>query len=88
MLTKEFSLYPSVNIHPGMGAVYNPSTRHFLSRDYYVYITHVGHEPDYIVIRVIMNPYINILWAGAILMISGFGYAAWRRIRRSGISNT
>ena len=79
---KEFTLYPSVNIHPRMGAVYNPDTRHFLMRDYYTYISHANAEPDYIVIKAIMNPYINILWAGAIIMTAGFAFAFWRRIRK------
>jgi cytochrome c-type biogenesis protein CcmF len=77
----EFSLYPSVNVHPSMGAVYNPSTRHFPLMDYYTYVSQVGEDPDYIVIKAIMNPYINILWAGAILMISGLAYSTFRRIR-------
>jgi hypothetical protein len=87
--TRQFSLFPSVNIHPRMGAVYNPSTRHFLNRDYYTYIAHVGNgESDYIVIKVIMNPYINVLWIGAILMTFGLGFAAWKRIRVKVVSNT
>lgn len=86
--SNEFSLFPSVNVHPRMGAVYNPATRHFLNRDYYTYIAHVGNEPDYIVIKVIMNPYINVLWGGAILMTIGLGYSAWRRIRSRLSSNT
>jgi len=77
----EFSLYPSVNVHPSMGAVYNPSTRHFPLMDYYTYISQVGEDPDYIVIKAIMNPYINILWAGASLMVSGLAYSTFRRIR-------
>jgi len=85
---KEFSLFPSVNIHPRMGAVYNPSTRHFINRDYYTYIAHVGNDPEYIVIKVIMNPYINVLWIGTILMTIGIGYSAWKRIRQRLISNT
>jgi len=84
----EFSLFPSVNVHPRMGAVYNPATRHFFNRDYYTYISHVGNEPDYIVIKAIMNPYINVLWAGAILMTTGFIYAFWKRVRARRISNT
>ncbi|MEI6455562.1 MAG: cytochrome c biogenesis protein CcsA [bacterium] len=87
--TRQFSLFPSVNVHPRMGAVYNPSTRHFLNRDYYTYIAHVGNaENDYIVIKVIMNPYINVLWVGAILMTIGLGYSAWKRIRGKAVSNT
>lgn len=80
-MIKEFSLYPSVNVHPRMGAVYNPSTRHFPMMDYYTYIAQVGEEPDYIVIKTIMNPFINVLWAGAILMVFGLGYTTIRRLR-------
>jgi cytochrome c-type biogenesis protein CcmF len=79
---KEFTLYPSVNRNPRMGDVYNPDTRHFLWKDYYTYISSVGINPDYIVVRTIENPYINVLWAGAILMIAGFSYAFIRRLRR------
>jgi len=77
----EFSLYPSVNNNPRMGDVYNPDTKHFLGRDYYMYISFVGKNPDYIVVKGIMNPFINVLWAGAILMISGFAYAFYKRMR-------
>jgi cytochrome c-type biogenesis protein CcmF len=80
---REFSLYPSVNANPRMGSVYNPDTRHFLLRDYYTYISAVSQEPDYIVIKTIMNPYIGVLWAGALVMIAGFGYAFARRARRN-----
>lgn len=79
---KEFTLYPSVNRNPRMGNVYNPDTKHFLWKDYYTYISSVGQEPDYIVIKAIMNPYINVLWAGSILMISGMAYAFLRRFRK------
>jgi len=77
----QFSLFPSVNVHPSMGAVYNPSTRHFPLMDYYTYISQVGEGPDYIVIKAIMNPYINILWLGAILMVFGLAYSTLKRIR-------
>jgi cytochrome c-type biogenesis protein CcmF len=85
---KEFTLFPSVNRHPRMGDVYNPDTRHFLLMDYYTYISFASKEPDYIVIKAIMNPYINILWLGAILMTFGLAYAFWRRIRRKTVNNT
>jgi cytochrome c-type biogenesis protein CcmF len=86
---RKFTLYPSVNRHPRMGDVYNPDTKHFLGRDYYTYIATVGHEKDYIVIRAIMNPYINVLWAGALIMLGGFAYSFWRRARiRRIVSNT
>ena len=78
----EFSLHPSVNVHPKMGAVYNPDTRHFLGRDYYTYIANVSKEPDYIVIKAIMNPYINVLWLGSVIMIIGFAIAFVKRVRR------
>ena len=78
---KVFTLNPSVNIHPRMGAVYNPDTKRFISKDYYMFISHVNVEPDFIVINAIMNPYINILWLGALVMTGGFLYAFWRRIR-------
>jgi cytochrome c-type biogenesis protein CcmF len=77
----EFTLYPSVNHNQRMGDVYNPDTRHFLSRDFYMYISFVGQDPDYIVVKVIMNPYINILWAGAVIMTLGFAWSYYRRIR-------
>jgi len=80
--TRVFTLHPSVNVHPRMGAVYNPDTRHFLTRDYYTYVADVSKEPDYIVIKAIMNPYINILWLGSVVMIAGFAVAFIRRARR------
>jgi cytochrome c biogenesis factor len=85
---KEFTLYPSVNQNPRMGDVYNPDTRHFLTRDYYTYISFVSPSPDYIVIKAIMNPYINILWAGAIIMTIGLIYAFGRRLKRETVRNT
>ncbi len=84
---QQFTLFPSVNSHPRMGDVYNPDTKHFLMRDYYLYISFVGKDQDYIVIKAIMNPYINILWAGAIIMTIGFSYAFVRRIRRRMANN-
>ena len=86
--TKEFTLYPSVNVHAKMGAVYNPDTRHFLNRDYYAYIANVSKEPDYIVVKAIMNPYINILWLGSVVMIVGFGIAFVRRARNRWRTNS
>jgi len=85
--TKEFTLHPSVNIHPRMGAVYNPDTRHFLGRDYYTFIANVSAEPDYIVIKSIMNPYINVLWLGSVIMIVGFVIAFVRRARKRWLGN-
>jgi len=85
---KMFTLYPSVNRNPRMGDVYNPDTRHFLLTDYYTYISSTGRNPDYIVIKVIVNPYINVLWAGAILMIAGLSYAFLRRLKKRLIKNT
>ncbi len=84
----EFSLNPSVNVHPRMGAVYNPDTRHFLGRDYYTYIATVSKEPDYIVIKAIMNPYINILWIGSVLITVGFAIAFVRRARKRWLGNS
>jgi len=80
-MKKEFSLYPSVNVHPRMGAVYNPATEHYAMMDYYTYIAQVGDKPDYIVIKAIMNPFINVLWAGSLIMVFGLVYSTVRRIR-------
>ena len=85
---KEFTLYPSVNRNSKMGDVYNPDTRHFLMKDYYMFISFASAEPDYIVIRAILNPFINILWVGAIMMTSGLAYAFWKRIRKKKVSNS
>ncbi len=74
-----FTLNPSVNVHPKMGAVYNPDTRNFLMADFYTYIATVSEEPDYIVIKAIMNPYINVLWLGSVIMLTGFIMAFIRR---------
>jgi len=87
-IRKEFTLYPSVNVHPRMGAVYNPDTRHFLNRDYYAYIANVSKDPDYIVVKAIMNPYINILWLGAVIMTIGFAIAFFKRARHRWQSNS
>ena len=78
---KVFTLYPSVNVHPKMGAVYNPDTRNFIDRDFYTFIATVNKDPDYIVLKAIMNPYINVLWAGALIMLTGFTLAFYRRSR-------
>jgi cytochrome c-type biogenesis protein CcmF len=78
---KEFTLFPSVNRNPRMGNVYNPDTKHFLSADYYTYIAFASASPDYIVIKVIKNPWIIVLWLGAILLTCGSGYAFIRRVK-------
>ena len=85
---KEFTLFPSVNRHPRMGNVYNPDTKHFLSADFYTYISFVGVDTDYIVIKAIMNPWINVLWIGAVLIITGSSFAFYRRVRKRKINNT
>jgi cytochrome c-type biogenesis protein CcmF len=79
--TREFSLYPSVNRNPRMGNVYNPDTRHELWRDYYTYIAAAEEEPDYIVIRTMLNPWINIMWTGIFIMAAGFVWALIRRVK-------
>jgi len=76
----QFSLYPSVNIHPRMGAVYNPVTRSFLLKDYYMYIASVGESSGFIVIKAILNPYINILWLGTMVMLVGFVWSIYKRV--------
>jgi cytochrome c-type biogenesis protein CcmF len=78
---KAFTLFPSVNVHPKMGAVYNPDTKHFPGRDFYTYIATVSKEPDYIVIKTIMNPNINVLWLGSIVMLGGLTLSFIRRSR-------
>jgi cytochrome c-type biogenesis protein CcmF len=79
----EFTLNPSVNVHSTMGVVYNPDTKHFIGRDYYTYISSVGMEnQEYIVIKTIMNPYINVLWAGSLIMMAGVVWALVRRTRK------
>lgn len=77
----QFTIHPSVNENPRMGNVYNPDTRRFLWKDYYTYISATSEHPDYIVIRTMVNPYINILWIGSVVMIAGIVYALVRRLR-------
>ncbi|MFH1160570.1 MAG: cytochrome c biogenesis protein CcsA [bacterium] len=76
----EFSLFPSVNRHPKMGEVYNPDTKHYLMKDYYSYIASVGRTSEYIVIKTIANPYINVLWLGSCIMLVGFIWALIRKL--------
>ncbi|MDP4281669.1 MAG: hypothetical protein Q8867_05910, partial [Bacteroidota bacterium] len=71
---------------PRMGNVYNPATKHDLMRDYYIYISSVGSAPDYIVVKAIMNPWINVLWMGAGIMLLGFLYSQISRWK-SGIKH-
>lgn len=85
---REFTLFPSVNRNERMGDVYNPDTRHYFNRDYYTYISQVGEDPDYIIIKAIMNPNINVLWSGAILLTIGFIMAFRKRIQKKVTSNT
>ena len=37
-------------------------------------------QPQFIVMKGIVFPYINLLWLGTILMVLGFGIATWHRI--------
>lgn len=78
--TFQFSLHPSVNSHPRMGSVYNPDTRNFLLKDYYMYITSVGKTSNFIVIKAILNPYINVVWLGAVVMLLGLAWALMKRV--------
>jgi len=88
--TYQFSLHPSVNRHPRMGDVYNPDTRNFLLKDYYMYIASVGKTSDFIVIKAILNPYINVLWFGSFVMLVGFIWALVKRVSswQLAVSNT
>jgi cytochrome c-type biogenesis protein CcmF len=79
---KTFTLYPSVNRHPRMGNVYNPDTHHDPDKDYYTYIASTDKDGSYIVIKSIINPFINVLWLGSIVMLVGFIWALIRRIGR------
>jgi cytochrome c-type biogenesis protein CcmF len=37
-------------------------------------------QPKFIVMKGIVFPYINLLWLGTVLMVLGFGIAAWNRL--------
>jgi cytochrome c-type biogenesis protein CcmF len=80
---RQFTLYPSMNKNNRMGNVFNPDTKHLIGRDYYTYVSAEGSNPDYIVIHAILNPFISVLWIGAIIMITGICWALVRRIRLS-----
>jgi cytochrome c-type biogenesis protein CcmF len=37
------------------------------------------YQKDYVVMKAIVKPYINVLWVGTILMLIGFSVAIFRR---------
>jgi cytochrome c-type biogenesis protein CcmF len=41
-----------------------------------------GPEDDYIVMKAILFPFINVLWLGIIVMVIGFFISAWNRITK------
>ncbi|MBI1768481.1 MAG: cytochrome c biogenesis protein CcsA [Bacteroidetes bacterium] len=40
-----------------------------------------ARQKDWVVIKALEKPYINVLWLGTGVLMIGFGIAAWRRIR-------
>ncbi|MOA60870.1 hypothetical protein D3C78_1858750 [compost metagenome] len=40
-----------------------------------------GKQKDYIIMKAIVFPYINLLWSGTIIMVIGFAFAIVRRIK-------
>ncbi|MFY0644728.1 MAG: cytochrome c biogenesis protein CcsA [Bacteroidia bacterium] len=47
----------------------------------YLEIAESSPQPNYIVMKGIVFPYINLLWLGTIIMVIGFGIAAVNRLR-------
>jgi cytochrome c-type biogenesis protein CcmF len=47
-----------------------------------VIVTTATREPkrEYVVLKAILFPFINLVWAGTIIMVIGFSMAVWRRI--------
>ncbi len=45
-IEKEFSVHPSVNRNDRFGDVYNPATKHLLTRDIYTFITYAEFNPE------------------------------------------
>ncbi len=43
-------------------------------------VAETNPQVDYIVMKGIVFPYINLLWLGTILMVIGFGIATWHRL--------
>ena len=39
-------------------------------------------EDEYIVMKALVFPYINVLWLGIVVMVIGFFIAAWNRITK------
>jgi len=72
-----FNVKPGIVLNSKMGNVYEPYVRKFLHKDIFAYITYADTEntkPDteIIVIKVISFPYINLMWIGVLIMLSGF----------------
>jgi cytochrome c-type biogenesis protein CcmF len=40
-----------------------------------------ARQKDWVVIKALEKPYINVLWLGTGVLMIGFGIAAWRRIK-------
>jgi cytochrome c-type biogenesis protein CcmF len=39
-------------------------------------------KDDYIVLKALVFPFINVLWLGIIVMVAGFFVSAWNRITK------
>jgi cytochrome c-type biogenesis protein CcmF len=45
-------------------------------------VKQVSHQEDYITLKAIVFPYINVLWLGVIVMVLGFFISMWKRINK------
>tara|TARA_B110000090_G_scaffold160294_1_gene176627 strand:+ start:28 stop:1608 length:1581 start_codon:yes stop_codon:yes gene_type:complete len=50
-------------------------------------IAETSPQPQFIVMKAIVFPYINFLWLGTVMMVIGFGIATWNRLelRKNGV---
>jgi cytochrome c-type biogenesis protein CcmF len=74
--TEEFHVSPSIT-SGSMGAVYTPDTKHFINKDIFTYVMYAlkgetKDNPELVIIKSTIFPYIKVMWMGGIIMLSGF----------------
>ncbi len=89
----DYTLYPRLTLSKDMGPLARPATRKTLREDVFVHLTYAalsapetspppaGKSIDYIIVSARVFPWINLLWAGVIVMAVGLLLSLRKRLR-------
>lgn len=87
----DYTLYPRFTGNTNMGPLPRPAIHKTLTEDVFAHLTYatLSNEDqatstdsiDYIIVSVRVFPWINLLWAGLVLMAVGILWSLWKRLR-------